>query len=157
MISATLSHILTPLPLAMDLPSAQEVLDHLAGIEQELLRERQEKKDLETRLNALQATTRGLMAGLPSRIHVSLKRTAKPAKLLEFDGNCANGCSFLQSCTLYLGVCASDFPDEQSQIRWAMSYMKTRRVATFATHAFTHEAKKSTPPYVRKAFTKAFH
>ena len=63
MISATLSHISTPLPLAMDLPSTQEVLDCLAGIEQELLRERQEKKDLETRLNVLQATTTGLMGG----------------------------------------------------------------------------------------------
>ena len=52
----------------MDLAAAQEVLDHLVGIEQELLRERQEKKDLEMRLNALQATTTGLMAGLPSRI-----------------------------------------------------------------------------------------
>ena len=52
----------------MDLQSAQEVLDRLVGIEQELLRERQEKKDLETRLNMLQATTTGLMAGLPSRI-----------------------------------------------------------------------------------------
>ena len=72
-ISATLSHILTPIPLAMDLPSAQEVLDRLAGIEQELLRERQEKKDLEIRLNALQATTTGLMAGPPSHTHVPPK------------------------------------------------------------------------------------
>ena len=76
-ISATLSHILTSLPLAMDLPSAQEVLNHLVGIEQELLRERQEKKDLETRLNALPPTTTGLMAGLPSCIRVPLKQIAE--------------------------------------------------------------------------------
>ena len=132
----------------MDLPSTQEVLDCLAGIEQELLRERQEKKNLETRLNALQATTTGLMAGLPSHIHVPPKQMVEPAKPLEFDGNCENGRSFLQSCTLYLGVCASDFPDEQSQILWVMSYMKTGRAVTFTTCAFTHETKNGTPLYV---------
>ena len=72
---------------------------------------------------------------------------AEPAKPSEFDGDRANGRSFLQSCTLYLGVCASDFPDEQSQILWAMSYMKTGRAATFATRAFTHEAKNGMPLY----------
>ena len=83
---------------------------------------------------------------------------AEPAKPSEFDGNCANGHGFLQSCTLYLGVCASDFPDEQSQILWAMSYMKTGRAVTFATHAFTHEAKNGMPLYANwKAFTEAFH
>ena len=122
----------------MDLPSTQEVLDCLVGIEQELLRERQEKTDLEMRLNALHATTTGLMAGLPSRIRVPPKRMAEPAKPLEFDGDCANGHSFLKSCTLYLGVCASDFPDEQLEILWTMSYMETGRAVTFATHAFTH-------------------
>ena len=82
---------------------------------------------------------------------------AEPAKPLEFDGNRANGRSFLQSCTLYLGVCASNFPEEQSQILWAMSYMKTGRAATFTTFAFAHEAKNGTPLYATwKAFTEAF-
>ena len=35
--------------------------------------------------------------------------------------------------------------------------MKTGRAATFATHAFSHEAKNGTPLYATwKAFTKAF-
>ena len=83
---------------------------------------------------------------------------AEPAKPLEFDGDCVNSRSFLQSCTLYLGVCASDVPDEQSQILWVMSYMKTGGAVTFATHAFTHEAKNGMPLYVNwKAVTEAFH
>ena len=141
----------------MDLPSAQEVLDRLAAIEQELMKEREEKRDLETRLSSLQATTTGLMAGLPSRIRAPAKRTAEPAKPSEYDGNRANGRNFIQSCRLYLGVCASDFPDEQSQILWALSFMKTGRAATFAARAFTYEAKNGTPLYANwKAFFEAF-
>ena len=109
-------------------------------------------------MNTLQATTTGLMAGLPNCIRAPPKRMVEPAKPLEFDGNRANGRSFLQSCTLYLGVCASNFPEEQSQILWAMSYMKTGRAATFTTFAFAYEAKNGTPLYATwKAFTEAFH
>ena len=34
---------------------------------------------------------------------------AKPAKPSEYDGNCANGCTFFNSCTLYLGLCVNEF------------------------------------------------
>jgi len=57
----------------MDFPSAAEVLDHLAAIEQELLRERQEKQELETKLNTPRATMMGLMVGLSSPICTSSK------------------------------------------------------------------------------------
>ena len=141
----------------MDLPSAQEVLDRLAAIEQELMRERQEKQDLEARLSTLQAMTSGLMAGLPTRVRAYSKRTAEPAKPSKYDGDRANGHIFIQSCSLYLGVCASDFPDKQSQILWALSFMKTGRAATFATRAFTYEAKNGTPLYATwKNFVEAF-
>jgi Retrotransposon gag protein len=68
-----------------------------------------------------------------------------------------NGHTLLQSCTLDLSLCASDFPDKKSQIVWALSFMKTGRAVIFATRAFTHEAKNSVPLYLSwKDFTKAF-
>jgi Retrotransposon gag protein len=48
---------------------------------------------------------------------------------------------------LYLGLCASNFPDEKSQILSALSFMKTGRAAIFITCAFTHEAKNGVPLY----------
>ena len=102
-ISATLSHILTPLPLAMDLPSAQEVLDSLVGVNRVVEREiRKERSKDEAECPA------GHHYWTDSCIHIPPKQMAEPAKPSEFEGNRVNGCSFLQSCTLYLGVCASD-------------------------------------------------
>jgi Retrotransposon gag protein/Zinc knuckle len=58
---------------------------------------------------------------------------------------------------LYLGLCASNFPDEKSQILWALSLMKSGRAAIFATRAFIHEAKNGVPLYLSwKDFAKAF-
>jgi Retrotransposon gag protein len=134
----------------------------MAAIENELMIERQAKQDLQGRLASLQTTTASLIAALPSTTlaqgGLSSKHGVKPAKPSEYDGDCANGCTFLQSCTLYLGLCASDFPDEKSQILWALSFMKAGRAAIFATHAFTHEAKNGVPLYLSwKDFTEAFH
>ena len=54
-------------------------------------------------------------------------------------------------------VCVSNFLDEQLQILWAMSFMKTGRAVSFATHAFTYEAKNGNPLYMDwKAFAEAF-
>ena len=95
--------------------------------------------------------------GRASHLHcTSLKQTAEPAKPSEYDGNHANGHNFVQSCSLCLGVCASDFPDEQSQILWALFFMKTGRAATFATHAFTYKAKNGTPLLKVKLYNKLY-
>jgi Retrotransposon gag protein len=136
-------------------------MDRMAAIENELMIERQAKQDLQGRLVSLQMTMASLIAALPGTAVAqggsSSKHWAKPSKPSEYDGNRANGRTFLQLCTLYLGLCASDFPDEKSQILWALSFMKTRRAAIFPTHAFTHEAKNCVPLHPSwKDFAEAF-
>jgi Retrotransposon gag protein/Zinc knuckle len=144
-----------------DLPTVWEFMDRMAAIENELMIERQVKQDLQGRLASLQMMTASPIAALPGTAVAhggsSLKHGVKPAKPSEYDGDHANGCTFLQSCTLYLGLCASDFPDEKSQILWALSFMKSGREAIFATRAFTHEAKNGVPLYPSwKDFAEAF-
>jgi hypothetical protein len=50
----------------------------------------------------------------------------------NFDGNRSKGHAFLTSCELYLSLTGLDYPDEQSHIHWALSFFKSRCVATFA-------------------------
>jgi hypothetical protein len=127
-------------------------MDRMAAIENELMIERQAKQDRRGRLASLQTTTASLIATLPGTAVAqggsSSKYGAKPAKPAKYDGDCTNGCTFLQLCTLYLGLCVSDFPDEKSQILWELSFMKTGRAGIFVTHAFTHEAKNGVPLYL---------
>ena len=144
-----------------DLPTAREFMDRMAAIENELMLERQAKQDLQGRLASLQTTTASLIAALPGTAVAqggsSSKHGAKPAKPSEYDGDRANGRTFLQSCTLYLDLCSRDFPDEKSQILWALSFMKSGRAAIFATRVFTHEAKNGVPLYPSwKDFAEAF-
>jgi hypothetical protein len=50
----------------------------------------------------------------------------------HFDGDRAQGCTFLTSCGLYISLTQSDFIDEQVYIHWALSYFKGGCVASFA-------------------------
>jgi hypothetical protein len=83
-----------------DLPTAQEFMDHMAAIENELMIERQVKQDLQGRLASLQMTTASLIAALPGTAVTqgdsSSKSGAKPAKPSEYDNDCVNGHTFLQ-------------------------------------------------------------
>jgi Retrotransposon gag protein/Zinc knuckle len=144
-----------------DLPTAQEFMDRMAVIENELMLERQVKQDLQGRLASLQTTTASLIAALPSTVVAqggsSSKHGAKPAKPSEYDGDHANGRTFLQPCTLYLHLHARDFLNKMSQILWVLSFMKSGRAVIFATHVFTHEAKNGVPLYPSwKDFGEAF-
>jgi hypothetical protein len=65
-----------------------------------------------------------LQALQPSRVELGVPS--------HFDGNRAQGCTFLTSCELYISLTASDFVDEQVRIHWALSYFKGGRVASFA-------------------------
>jgi hypothetical protein len=67
-----------------------------------------------------------LQASQPSQV--------KPGIPSHFDGDRAQGCTFLTSCELYILLTASDFVDEQLHIHWALSYFKGGHVASFANH-----------------------
>src|SRR5277367_8961 len=68
-------------------------------------------------------STRGLHPALPS----------------EFDGDRSKGMAFLYSCQTYIRLCSASFPDDQTKITWALSYMKTGRAALWAAHIFRWE------------------
>jgi hypothetical protein len=60
----------------------------------------------------------------PSRVN--------PGAPSNFDGDRAQGCTFLTSCELYILLSQSDFVKDQVWIHWALSYFKGGHVATFA-------------------------
>jgi hypothetical protein len=49
----------------------------------------------------------------------------------HFDGDRAQGCTFLTSCELYILLTATNFVDKQVHIHWAQSYFKGGRAASF--------------------------
>jgi Retrotransposon gag protein/Zinc knuckle len=66
-------------------------------------------------------------------------RTARPANPPEFNGERSEGLAFLNSCQTYLRLCSEEFPDEQTKIMWAMSYMKTGRAQKWTARIFRWE------------------
>ena len=118
MIVTTSSPMLLFASTIMSFPMLEEFAECLQAIEQELVRERQEKQNLEMRLENLVTMMEGLVADLPG---AALRDTrtassclAKPAKPSKYDGDCANGCTFFNSYTLYLGLCANEFHDDHA-------------------------------------------
>ena len=76
----------------MSLPSLEEFAEHLQPIEQELVREREEKQNLEMRLeNLMMMMMEGLVADLPGAALGDTRTTsshlAKPAKPSKYDGD----------------------------------------------------------------------
>jgi hypothetical protein len=75
--------------------------------------------------------TTTLQASQPSRV--------KPGIPSNFDGDRAQGCTFLTSCELYILLTASDCVDEQVRIHWVLSYFKGGCAASFAEHILWQE------------------
>ena len=47
----------------------------------------------------------------------------------DFNGECHNGCAFLNSCSLYIRLAPEQFQDEQERILWALTFFKGGRAA----------------------------
>jgi hypothetical protein len=85
----------------------------------------------------------------------------KPGVPPSFDGDCAKGCTFMNSCVLYQLLCAVEFQDDQAKIHWVLSYMKSDRAATFADHTICYKTKYDSPRYgswdaFQRVFIKTF-
>jgi hypothetical protein len=65
----------------------------------------------------------------------------RPCSPNNFDGDRSKGRTFLTSCEIYTSLTASDFPDDQTQIHWALSYCKTGCAANFAERIIRQEMK----------------
>ena len=66
-------------------------------------------------------------------------RTARPAAPPDFDGDRTKGMAFLNSCQTYIRLCPKEFPDDQTKIVWAMSYMKSGRAQKWTARIFLWE------------------
>jgi hypothetical protein len=75
--------------------------------------------------------TTPLQASQPSRVILGIPS--------HFDGDRAQGCTFLTSCKLYISLTASDFIDEQVRIHRALLYFKGGHVASFTKHILWQE------------------
>jgi hypothetical protein len=51
------------------------------------------------------------------------------------------GQAFLTSCKIYTSLTSLDFPDDQTQIHWALSYCKSRCAVNFAECIIRQEMK----------------
>ena len=68
-------------------------------------------------------------------------RPPPPALPSEYDGDRMKGQAFLTSCQTYMRLCPDSFPEEQTKITWALSYMKSGRAAKWAERVFYWEEK----------------
>ncbi|GLB35250.1 hypothetical protein LshimejAT787_0208150 [Lyophyllum shimeji] len=73
----------------------------------------------------------------------------RPAPPDSFDGEREKGRAFINSCDLYMSLAPDAFPDEQTRINWALSYMKGGRTARFAARALRHPLSHGGAPRFR--------
>jgi hypothetical protein len=93
------------------------------------------------------STGRGVLHPSQSRsvLHSS---QIKPVSPDNFDGDRSKGRTLLTSCELYLSLTGLDYPDEQSRIHWALSFFKSRHVATFAERIVRQEMRTGVMAFV---------
>jgi hypothetical protein len=67
-------------------------------------------------------------------IHTPAPRHERPKAAIpeSFNRDRKKEQAFLTSCQLYMNLRCTEFTDEQDQIQWVLSYMKSGRAATFA-------------------------
>jgi hypothetical protein len=77
--------------------------------------------------------TTTLQVSQPSRVKLGVPG--------HFDGDRAQGRTFLTSCELYILLTQLDFVDEQVRIHWALLYFKGRCAASFAKRILWQELR----------------
>ena len=70
---------------------------------------------------------------------MSTHQPLPPALPSEFNGDLSKRPNFLCSCQTYILLCPESFPDDQTKIIWALSYMKSGRAAKWAACIFRWE------------------
>lgn len=75
-------------------------------------------------------------------------RPPRPTIPNEFDGDRTKGVDFLNSCQTYIRLCQGSFPDDQTKIIWAISYMKSGRAAKWAARVFKYEEEENAPRFL---------
>ena len=99
-------------------------------------------------LDALNTTLRLLASmtqnqALPPTATTSAVKTRndlKPSPPPNFDGDRHKGRGFINACQAYFRLRPDNFPDEQTKIQWAMTYMNQGRAQKWANRVYHWEA-----------------
>jgi hypothetical protein len=81
----------------------------------------------------------------------------KPGVPSHFDGDRAQGHTFLTFCELYISLTALDFVNEQMRIHWALPYFKGGQAASFTKRILWQELQSGKICFASWSnFTKEF-
>jgi len=69
-----------------------------------------------------------------------VKLDLKPSPPPNFDGDRLRGKGFINACQAYFRLCPDQFPDEQTKIQWAMTYMNQGQAQKWANRIYHWEA-----------------
>ena len=153
--------------------------DRVGILEFELARQKQATNDLVDIIDALRGSIDALSATQnasntqtraskteqtqPTRPDINTTPPAparnriKPGTPQDFDGDREKGRAFLNSCRLYIKLCASEFADDQAKIHWVLSYMKSGRAGSFKDRTLRYEDRTMFERFANwKEFREAF-
>ena len=133
----------------MDLPSDDTKL-RLTEIETKLADQQTQNAQMLDTLNttlrllanmsANQNNTPSRAAPLPTASAANTKTDLKPSPPPNFDGDRHKGKGFINACQAYFRLRPDSFPDEQTKIQWAMTYMNQGRAQKWANRIYHWEA-----------------
>ncbi|GLB41127.1 hypothetical protein LshimejAT787_0903420 [Lyophyllum shimeji] len=96
---------------------------------------------------AADAQTPALVAPISAQPLMRAGDRLRPAPPDSFDGEREKGRAFINFCDLYMSLAPDAFPDEQTRINWALSYMKGGCTAHFAARALRHPLSHGGAPH----------
>ncbi len=77
---------------------------------------------------------------LPVASATKTKNDLKPSPPPNFDGDRQKGRGFINACQAYFRLRPDNFPDEQTKIRWAMTFMNQSRAQKWANRIYRWES-----------------
>ena len=100
---------------------------------------------LNTTLRLLATMTQNQQTALPQTTSAPasvphVKLDLKPSPPPNFDGDRHRGKGFINACQAYFRLRPDQFPDEQTKIQWAMTYMNQGRAQKWANRVYHWEA-----------------
>ena len=105
--------------------------ERISALEQALsdlqARDESTQQKLDLLLTHILPPTRPVIS--PKLVPPTLPSTSPSGRPSEFDGDHSKGMEFLYSCQMYIRLRPDSFPDNQTKIVWALSYMKAGRAA----------------------------
>ena len=92
----------------------------------------------------------GVISTIGHTIHTPTLCHERPKAAIpeSFNRDQKKGQAFLTSCQLYMNLQQTEFTDEQDQIQWVLSYMKSGHAATFMQRTLRKEFRTKKPAFM---------